>query len=167
MVEQLIVRPSGSSDTLRRQPSYNKNYIKRVQPYRVNLRRLPHNEDFLLIDYANIIVVGSRMLWNAVFHTPNRDGRYKQISKELGGGRSKQIYSAFAEVYAGHALLLFFALIKDSQRATYDRCTFHYNKCIYQRRDAVGIGPRRRAMLSLAHTFPEARSIAFSGTASL
>uniref|UniRef100_A0A1I7XUF3 Gelsolin-like domain-containing protein n=1 Tax=Heterorhabditis bacteriophora TaxID=37862 RepID=A0A1I7XUF3_HETBA len=151
MVEQLTVGPSGSSGTLRRQLSYKINYMKSAQLVQLgqidksNLRCMTDDEDHLLLDDGNMIVVGSRMLWNDVFHTLNvksffGDWCYKQISKELGAGQSKQIYSVFVEVQGGQALPLFLALIKDSQRATYDRVfkyTFHYKKCIYQERDAV------------------------------
>uniref|UniRef100_A0A1I7X084 MULE domain-containing protein n=1 Tax=Heterorhabditis bacteriophora TaxID=37862 RepID=A0A1I7X084_HETBA len=139
---------------------------RNAQSDKSNLRCVTDNEDLLLLDDGNMIVVGSRMLWNAVFHTLN--------------GKS------FFVIQGGQAIAMFFALIKASQRATYDRlfkwshdelaqlgdlyhltlpgvkfladfelramkaiesqlvievlgCTFHYKKCIYQRRDAVGL----------------------------
>uniref|UniRef100_A0A1I7WW58 MULE domain-containing protein n=1 Tax=Heterorhabditis bacteriophora TaxID=37862 RepID=A0A1I7WW58_HETBA len=76
-----------------------------IAPDRASLRCVTDDEDLLLDS-------GLR---------EKSDGRYKQSSKKLDGGPSKQIYSVFAEVQGGHVLLLFLALIKDPQRATYNR----------------------------------------------
>uniref|UniRef100_A0A1I7WC17 HECT domain-containing protein n=1 Tax=Heterorhabditis bacteriophora TaxID=37862 RepID=A0A1I7WC17_HETBA len=94
-------------------------FLKRVA-------KADYYDENLLLGDDNMIVVGSRMLWNAVFHMLDvksffRDGCYKQISKQFGTGRSKQIYTVFSEVQNKHDLLLFFALIKDFQKATYHR----------------------------------------------
>uniref|UniRef100_A0A1I7WCH1 Cytochrome b561 domain-containing protein n=1 Tax=Heterorhabditis bacteriophora TaxID=37862 RepID=A0A1I7WCH1_HETBA len=69
------------------------------------------------------------------------DGCYKQISRVWSWPVETYIqYLRQSTVW--YALDLFFALIMDSQRATYDwlfKCTFHYKKRIYQRRDTFGL----------------------------
>uniref|UniRef100_A0A1I7XDZ8 Uncharacterized protein n=1 Tax=Heterorhabditis bacteriophora TaxID=37862 RepID=A0A1I7XDZ8_HETBA len=128
MVKQLTVRPSGSSDTLRRQLSYNRNYMKSAQPVqlihidRINLRYVTDNENLLLAN-GSMIVVGSNILWNAVFHTLDVKLFFGwTLHANLPRIRCWPVEAniVFAEVQNSHALPLFFALIKDSQRATYD-----------------------------------------------
>lgn len=74
MVDDLTVGIGGATDTFRKKFHWNKTRLDRLNP--VRLGDIPQSisrcaidqEDFVLDDQDDILIIGSRRLWSAVFN---------------------------------------------------------------------------------------------------
>ncbi|RCN38459.1 hypothetical protein ANCCAN_15632 [Ancylostoma caninum] len=128
MVDELAVGIGGAMDTFRKKFHWNKTRQDRINP--VRLGKVPQSlcsidqEDFVLYDENNILIIGSRRIWRAIFNEMHLetflgDGRFKQIPLATQRGRSSQFYTVLAEVNDRHTLPVFFAFLPDSRKETY------------------------------------------------
>ncbi|KAK6051158.1 hypothetical protein COOONC_11337 [Cooperia oncophora] len=84
-------------------------------------------ENFLLLDDGNMIILGSRALWTAMFSEMTiksifGDGRYKQIPAVVRRGPSSQLYTLIGEFEDSFAVPLLFAFIRTAQSRRTECC---------------------------------------------
>ncbi|XGW01849.1 hypothetical protein V3C99_011396 [Haemonchus contortus] len=132
MVEQFTFPSATGRENFRRAihraQSFSRNINAQI-PGRIDASLcscLADRENFLLLDDGEMILLGSRSLWAAVFNQLTLrsvfgDGRYKQIPAVVRRGASSQFYTIIGEFENSFAIPLLYSFIPDGTEETYRR----------------------------------------------
>ncbi|RCN38457.1 hypothetical protein ANCCAN_15630 [Ancylostoma caninum] len=166
MVDELAVGIGGAKDTFRKKFIWNKTRQDRINP--VRLGEVPQSlcsidqEDLALYDENNILIIGSRRIWRAIFNEMLRklfwwgDGRFKQIPLATQRGRlnSTPFLPRWFRENIGDTLVRIQRLakpfitdfekgainaIQEELRVDVLGCLFHFDQAILRNRDLLGL----------------------------